>query len=404
MSLGFFLMSSNVAAQTSPRAPTIVPNYDMFVSHLIELTQIPAPPFKEAARAAHYAKKFQELGLTDLVTDPEGNVLGMRRGTGGGKLLAVVAHLDTVFPEGTPVSVRREGNRLFAPGIGDDSAGLAAILVWVEAMRAANVKTRDDILFVGTVGEEGAGNLRGVRYLLNNGRYKGKIDAFIGVEPVNAATIVNTAVGSKRYKIAFKGPGGHSYGAFGIVNPMVAAADTVSALYRTAVPTNPKVTFAASVISGGTSVNAIPEEVKVEFDLRSSDATELARIEQRLLAIVTQSVAAENAARSTTTGLITTTSTLTGNRPAGTSAPTSPLPALAAATIAKYGQTPIFQELSTDANIPISMGIPAITIGAGAGGNRTHSLDEYLDIERTATTQGLSIGLEIILAAARKVD
>lgn len=397
-------LTDNAAAQPSDVLALSAADYDRFVKHVTEITEIPAPPFKEAARAAYYADRLREAGLKDVEVDPEGNVMGLRHGTGGGKLLVLAAHLDTVFPEGTPIKVRREGDKLFAPGIGDDSAGLASLLVWLDVMRTNEIRTRDDILFVGTVGEEGAGNLRGVRYLFNKGKYNGRIKAFIAIDGTDVTRIVNTAVGSKRYKINFEGPGGHSYGAFGIVNPMAAAADTISALYRTGVPAKPKTTYAASVISGGTSVNAIPDSVIVEIDLRSSDPNELARLEQRLKAIVEQSVAAENAARSLLTGVVSSTTELTGDRPAGSIADNAPLPALAAATIMKFGLSPRFEASSNDANIPLGLGIPAIGISAGGGGGRTHSLDEYLDIEPEATNKALSIGLDIVLAAAGRVD
>jgi len=248
-------------------------DYDRIVKELITITEIPAPPFGEQARAAYFAKAFKDMGLTDVAIDAEGNVTGIRRGTvaPGGPLVVISAHLDTVFPKGTNVTVRREGNTLNAPGVGDDTVGLTGMLAWIRAMNAAKVPTRHDILFVGTVGEEGPGDLRGVRYLFTKSAYKDRIAGFISVDGPDPSRIVNQAVGSKRYNIAFTGPGGHSYGAFGIVNPMAAMADAVKRLYETDVPASPRTSFAASVVSGGTSVNSIPDRIELQVDMRSPD-------------------------------------------------------------------------------------------------------------------------------------
>ncbi|HWK36700.1 M20/M25/M40 family metallo-hydrolase, partial [Sphingomonas sp.] len=199
--------------------------HDAFVDEIIELTEIPAPPFKEEVRARAMAEKFRAAGLKDVTIDAEGNVLGLRPGTDAkAKLVAIAAHLDTVFPEGTPVKVKREGTRLAAPGVGDDTRGLAALLAFVRAMDAGKIATRAPILFVANVGEEGRGDLRGVRYLFTKGPMKDRIGAFFSVDGGGASHVTTGGVGSKRYRVTFKGPGGHSYGAFGIVNPMAAMA------------------------------------------------------------------------------------------------------------------------------------------------------------------------------------
>jgi acetylornithine deacetylase/succinyl-diaminopimelate desuccinylase-like protein len=376
-------------------------DYDRTVAELIRITETPAPPFKEAARAKLFADMLRALGLRDVKMDAEGNVTALRPGTRpGGKLLVVSAHLDTVFPEGTPIKVRREGHRLFAPGIGDDSLGLASLLAWIRAMDAAKVETRDGILFVGTVGEEGQGDLRGVRHFFTKGEYKDRVGAFLSVDGTDATEVTHGAVGSRRYRVTFSGPGGHSYGAFGIVNPMAAMADFIQRLYRVSVPAEPKTTYSASVTGGGTSVNSIPNETFIEVDMRSSDPVALQRLERRMLAIVAEAVSAENHARSTSAGEIKAAPKLIGDRPAGKTELSHPLVQTAIAAIRAHGLTPVPDYSSTDSNIPMSLGIPALTIGSGGGGGRAHALDEYLDVERTAFVRGMSVGLALIMAAA----
>ena len=372
--------------------------YDQVIADLIRITETPAPPFKEARRAALFAQMLRDAGLTDVTIDEEGNVLGLRPGQTGGPVFVVSAHLDTVFPEGTPIAVTRQGDRLLAPGIGDDSLGLASLLAWVRLLEANRIATRQPILFVGTVGEEGAGDLRGVRHLLTKGAYKGRIGAFLSVDNADAARVVHAAVGSRRYRLGFKGPGGHSYGAFGIVNPMAAMAEAVRGIYSITVPAEPRTTYAATVVSGGTSVNAIPDLIQLEVDMRSGDPAALQQLEKDLLAAAEAGVAAENAARSVRAGAIVLEKQLIGDRPAGATPPDHPLvrDALAAAQAAGFAAR--LDESSTDSNIAMSLGIPALTIGTGAGGGRTHSTEEYLETGRERFVDGLSVGLAIILA------
>ncbi len=374
--------------------------YDQVIADLIRITETPAPPFKEATRAALFAQMLRDAGLKDVTIDAEGNVLALRPGSEEGPVFVVSAHLDTVFPEGTPIKVRREGERLLAPGIGDDSLGLASLLVWARLLEANRITTRHPVLFVGTVGEEGAGDLRGVRYLFTKGEYAGRIGAFLSVDNADAGRIVNGAVGSRRYRLAFKGPGGHSYGAFGIVNPMVAMAEAVRGLYAVTVPAEPKTTYAASVVSGGTSVNSIPDAITLEVDMRSSSPQALAALEQQMLAAAEAGVAGENAARSTRAGAITLEPQLIGDRPAGGTAADHSLVASAMRASEAAGFVPRLDESSTDSNIPMSLGVPALTIGTGAGGGRTHSLDEYLETGRERFVAGLSVGLAVILHQA----
>ena len=381
---------------------TLDREHDRFVDEIIEITQIPAPPIGEAKRGAAVREKFDAQGLTDIETDPVGNVIGLRRGTGpaGGKLVVISAHLDTVFPEGTDVTVKREGTKLSAPGISDDTRGLATLLAYVRALDAAKVKTRYDILFLASVGEEGQGDLRGVRHFFTKGSYKDRTAAFFSVDGVNPARVTNGAVGSKRYRVTFKGPGGHSFGAFGLVNPMAAMAKTVTDLYGIVPPTSPKTTYAAAVTGGGTSVNSIPDSVFMEFDMRSESAAELDILDKKLLAIIDKAVAGENAARSTREGPVTADKKLIGDRPAGSTPADAPIVALTTAAIRSQGYTPDIYASSTDANIPISLGIPAITIGSGGKGGRAHAPDEYIDVEKGESVKGLTVGLLALMAVA----
>lgn len=284
----------------------------------IKLTEIPAPPFKEEARAKEFEKMIKAAGLADVKIDEEGNVLALRKGTrGDGKVVVVSAHLDTVFPAATDVKVKRQGTKLFAPGVGDDTMSLAVLLGFVRAMQAANIKTRDDILFVATVGEEGPGDLRGVRHLFTKGQYKDKIKSFFSLESGGIERITNGGVGSKRYRVTFSGPGGHSFGAFGLVNPMFALGQAASEFARIQVATAPKTTYSIGVIGGGTSVNSIPLDAWMEVDMRSESLPDLKRVEDRMLKIVQEAADGENFARSTKEGPIKVEAKLIGDRPAG---------------------------------------------------------------------------------------
>jgi tripeptide aminopeptidase len=381
-------------------AGILADEHERTVEDIIRLTEIEAPSFNEAVRAQTWFEMAQAHGLTDLETDAEGNVTGIRRGIGNGPLICVAAHLDTVFPVGTDVKVRREGTKLFAPGIGDDTRSLAVLLAWKRAMDAAGIETRADILFVADVGEEGTGDLRGMRHLFQRGRYKDRISTFITVDSPNMERIVTGGVGSKRCRITFNGPGGHSYGAFGVVNPMFAMADAISRLGRVPVPTEPKTTYSASVTGGGTSINSIPNAVWTEFDLRSESISELTALEERFLQIIDAAVAAENDIRSVRNGRVTAEILPIGNRPAGHTSESHELVQFAQAAIKAKGYETRFEASSTDANIPMSLGIPAIRIGSGGTGAREHSLDEWIDVEPDASLRGMEAGLATLLAVA----
>ena len=379
---------------------TIAAEHERMIADLIQLTEIEAPSFHEDARAQAWMEMAKAHGLEDVAMDAEGNVTAIRRGGGNGALVCVAAHLDTVFPAGTNLQVRREGNRLFAPGIGDDTRGLAVLLAWVRALDAAGIRTRADILFVADVGEEGPGDLRGMRHLFLKGPYKDRIDAFITVDSPDMDRIATGGIGSRRYRVTFRGPGGHSFSAFGLVNPMYAMARAIDQLARVQVPSAPKTTFSASVTGGGTSINSIPDAVWTDFDLRSASAMELGRLEAEFLTIVAAAVLAENQTRSIAAGPITAEIKLTGDRPAGSTDPNSDLVRLADAAIRAHGFEPSFEASSTDANIPMSLGIPAIRIGSGGTGGRAHSLEEWIDVTPEVSIAGMTAGLATLLGVA----
>jgi acetylornithine deacetylase/succinyl-diaminopimelate desuccinylase-like protein len=378
-------------------------DHDRFVRELITLTEIPAPPFKEKARATAYLEMLRGLGLSDAEMDAEGNVMGIRRGTGNAadrSVLAVLAHLDTVFPEGTDVKVKRDGTKLMAPGVGDDTRGLALILSIVRAMDAARFQTPKDILFVGNVGEEGEGDLRGVKYLLQRGKYKDRIKSFISIDGGDQGPIVNGALGSKRYRVTFKGPGGHSYNAFGLVSPAFAMGTAIAKFSRVMVPSKPKTTFNVGVVGGGTSVNSIPTEMFMDVDMRSESPGELNKLVTTFQAIIREAVDEENRTRSTAQGKVGADVTLIGDRPSGETAISSLLVQSTTAAVKAFGLTPIYGIGSTDSNIPISLGIPAVTIGRGNSA-RSHAFDEWVDIEKQSSVRAAQVALTIILAAAQ---
>src|SRR3954462_10298139 len=259
----------------------------------VSICEIPAPPYKEAARAAEYRRRLQGLGLTNVRIDSVGNVIAERRGTGSGPTVLIEGHLDTVFPEGTNVKVKRSGTGLAGPGIGDDCRGRAGVLSVVRAFQRAKVQTTGTVYFVGNVGEEGQGNLRGTRYLFAN-TLKGKVDYFISVDGTGL-DLKHHGVGSKRYRITYKGPGGHSYGAFGIPNPIHALGRAIAGIADVQVPATPKTTFNVGVISGGTSVNSIPFEGSMELDMRSESAQSLDALDAQVQKILASALEAENA-------------------------------------------------------------------------------------------------------------
>ena len=374
---------------------------ERFVRELIALTQVPSPPFKEQARARAFADLLRQAGLRDVETDAAGNVMGIRKGSGAGRLLVVNAHLDTVFPAGTDVTVRRAGTRLMAPGVGDDTRGLALLLALVRAMDAAKIQTASDVLFVGNVGEEGEGDLRGIKFLLHRGRYKDRVSQVLAIDGSEPDVITRGGVGSKRYRVTFSGPGGHSYGAFGIVNPAFAMAGAIARFSKVQVPATPKTTYSIGVVAGGTSVNSIPASVSMDVDMRSESCAELQKLDATFLGLVREAVDEENGARSTSQGPIAADPKVIGERPCGETALDAPIVQAAAAAIRAFGMTPSFGFSSTDANIPMSLGIPAITIGRGGPGGRQHSPDEWTDVEPVQNGKNIQMALAILLAVAQ---
>jgi acetylornithine deacetylase/succinyl-diaminopimelate desuccinylase-like protein len=376
-------------------------DHERIVRDIITLTEIPAPPFKEAARAKVFGQMLRESGLANVEVDAEGNVIGLRKGSGTGPLVAIAAHLDTVFPEETEIRVRRQGNRLMGPGVGDNSRSLAVLLGLVRAFDRAKIQTSSDILFIGNVGEEGPGDLRGMRYLFQKGPYKDRIKMFISLDGAGrGADIVTGALGSRRYNVTFRGPGGHSYGAFGLVNPAFALAKAIEKLSRIQVPYNPRTTFNVGVVGGGTSVNSIPNEVWMEVDLRSESPQELKRLSDDFLRLVRAAVDEENLARSTSQGRIEAETKTIGERPSGTTPLDTFLVQVASESVRRFGMQPSYSIGSTDSNTPISMNIPAITIDSGGFGGRAHALDEWIDVEKNASVRGISLVMTTLLAAA----
>jgi acetylornithine deacetylase/succinyl-diaminopimelate desuccinylase-like protein len=374
-------------------------DHERFVRELIALTEIPAPPFKEEKRAKAYLQMLRDLKLSDVEMDEEGSVMGVRKGTGGGPILAVLSHLDTVFPEGTDVKVKRDGTKLMAPGIGDDTRGLALMLAVIRALDAGGIQTSADILFVGNVGEEGEGDLRGTKHVLRKGKYKDRIKTFIAIDGGEQGNITNGGVGSKRYRVTFKGPGGHSYGAFGLVSPAFAMGTAIAKFGRIQVPSKPKTTFNVGVVSGGTSVNSIPAEVTMDVDMRSESCAELKKVDDVFLGILREAVDEENKTRSTREGKVEAHPKVIGERPCGETPVDSPLVQTTTAVVKAFGLKPSYGISSTDSNVPMSMGIPAVTIGRGPGG-RAHSPDEWTDVTAANVIQSTQVATAIVAAVA----
>lgn len=343
----------------------------------IMLTEIPAPPFMEGQRALKYAELLAEAGADSVYIDDEGNAIGVRKGRSGSRVVGIGGHLDTVFPEDTDVTVTQRGDTLFAPGIGDNTRGLVVLLTVLRAMQAAGLETEADLLFIGTVGEEGLGDLRGMKHLF--GGDGPQIDAFIAVDGGGDERITNGALGSRRYRVTFRGPGGHSWGAFGLPNPAHTLARAVQRFDEEMaeyVAEGARTSYNVGRIGGGTSVNAIPFEAWLEVDMRSVDADRLIGADSIFQASVIQALTEHNAASSDGDS-VTVELELVGDRPSGMIDPAVPIIARAMAATRYLGREPRLRTASTDSNIPISLGVPAVTIGRGSVGGGTHSLDEW---------------------------
>ncbi len=366
------------------------------VNEQIRFCEVPAPPFAETARGEVLRKAFSDLGLQNVRVDRAGNVLAERPGTSPRPHLVVAAHLDTVFPAETSVAVRREGNVIRGPGMGDNCRGLAVLTAIAKAMRDGRVVTPGTVTFVANVGEEGLGDLRGVKALFGD-TLKGQIDRFVSIDG-GGVNVTNVSVGSQRYRVTFKGPGGHSFGAFGLANPANALGRAVAKISELKVPSRPLTTFNVGRIGGGTSVNSIPFEAWMEVDLRSSAPAALKALDGDLHRAIDEAVVEENR-RWGRPGMVTVEKTLVGDRPAGALADTAPIVQAVRDAGRALGLTVPLSEGSTDSNLPMSLGIPAVTIGGGGDGNDAHALSESFDT--TDAWRGAQHALLVTITLAR---
>jgi tripeptide aminopeptidase len=349
----------------------------------LEMAKIPAPPFGEAARAEWLKKRFRDVGLSDVHIDGVGNVFGTR-GSGSG-FVSLSAHIDTVFPAGTPLNVRQQGTRLYGPGVSDNGAGVVALLAIASALQSAKITPQTPIVFIGNVGEEGEGDLRGMRHIFANPRWKDSIRYSLVLDGAGADTIVAEALGSRRFEIIVRGPGGHSWSDFGAPNPILVLARAIRAFAQNPVPTSPKTTFNIGVIRGGTSVNSIPESASMRVDIRSTSMQEMERLEASLRHELEQASEEETLASERRNPSPKRSATLSyeivaiGNRPAGELAPDARMLKVIRAVDSHLGNAAQIQRASTDANIPLSLAREAIAIGGGGTGGGAHTLQEWFD-------------------------
>ncbi|MBL8268947.1 M20/M25/M40 family metallo-hydrolase [Steroidobacter sp.] len=349
----------------------------------VEIAEIPAPGRKEQQRAEDFTRRLRALGLQDIVTDAEGNVVARRPGASrNGPTLVISAHLDSVFGEGTDVKVRKEGNRYHGAGISDDARGLSVLLTTLRALQENKLRTQGDLLIVATVGEEGLGNLRGVKALFQN--TKG-LDGFISVDsmdsprtPPGDSEVITRAVGSRRWQINFIGPGGHSYENFGSPSAVHALGRAISAISDLQAPTEPKTTFTVAIVSGGTAINAIAEKAQLQLDIRSESSSALAALEAQIMAAADRAGVEEG--KRWGAEPVRVERTLLGDRPAGAGSSDNPVAsAWSGAWVALGQKAPTAIAGSTDANVPMGLGIPAITASGGGLADKAHSLDEWYE-------------------------
>jgi acetylornithine deacetylase/succinyl-diaminopimelate desuccinylase-like protein len=367
-----------------------------FAHWQLELARVPAPPFGETARAQWLRQQFENLGLEEVRIDDVGNVFGIRRGLGK-RYVSLSAHIDTVFPAGTPLNIRQQGSRLYGPGVSDNGAGLTAMLAIAAVLRAAKVTHHLPILFIGNVGEEGEGDLRGMRHIFAGAQSKDNIGFSVVLDGAGADTIVAEALGSRRFEVIVRGPGGHSWSDFGAPNPIVVLARAIEEFGHTPVPASPKTTFNIGVIRGGTSVNSIPESASMRIDIRSTSMAEMERLEHILRRALDHAMEQETLAmeRRTTSQRrpigLSCEIVVIGNRPAGELDPNARILQVIRAVDAHLGNSAQVQRASTDANIPLSLGREAIAIGGGGLGGGAHTLQEWFDCS------GRELGLKRIL-------
>jgi acetylornithine deacetylase/succinyl-diaminopimelate desuccinylase-like protein len=356
----------------------------------LEVTAIPAPPWGEAERSQWLRNRFELAGLTDVHQDELGNVFGVRPGGDASvPSLALSAHLDTVFPPDTPINVKREEGKLHGPGISDNASGITALLAIAHVLQATRTPTSSPILFIGNVGEEGEGNLRGMRHIFDQPKWFESIGALVALDGAGTDTIIAEGLGSRRYEITIRGAGGHSWSDFGVPNPIIALSRVIARFSRTTVPANPKTTFNIGTVHGGTSVNSIPQVATMRVDTRSASVEQLDRLEKALRDAVKDGVA-ETSGRKKNDGL-TAEVTIIGDRPAAELPSDSHLLRVIRAVDAHLNNGARVQRASTDANIPLSLGREAIAIGAGGSGGGAHTVNEWYD------PAGRDLGLKRIL-------
>jgi acetylornithine deacetylase/succinyl-diaminopimelate desuccinylase-like protein len=365
------------------------------VEKQITIAEIAAPGGQEGRRAQFMRAEFQRVGLTDVAIDPEGNVLGWRKGRSP-RTLVIAAHLDTVFPAGTDVKVKRNGSTIAGPGVTDDARGLTCLLGLAEALNQAHIRTERTLLFVADVGEEGLGNLHGVKYLFEKSPVRRQIEAFITIDGTGLDQIGNRAIGSRRYRVTVRGPGGHSSGDFGIVSPVHAVGRVIALVSAFEVPASPRTTYNVGLIGGGTAVNAVAFESWLEMDMRSEGAAELAALEARFLAAVRAGVDEENRFRAKSGTRLTVDSKLVGDRPVAGTAEAAPLVKAALRATRAMGVDPRLAAGSTDAGAPMSLGFQAISLGGGGEATGVHSLLETF--ESAGAFKGIQRALLVILA------
>lgn len=361
----------------------------------MEMARIPAPPFGESARAAWLAERFREIGLDDVRIDDVGNVFGIHPGFGR-RFVSLSAHIDTVFPANTPLNIRQQGSRIYGPGVSDNGAGVAAMLGIAALLRAVRIRHALPFVFIGNVGEEGEGDLRGMRHIFSTPRWKDSIGYSVVLDGAGADTIVAEALGSRRFEVIVRGPGGHSWSDFGAPNPIVILARAIDAFSATAVPATPKTTFNIGVIRGGTSVNSIPESASMKVDIRSTSMAEMERLEQSMRqalarALEDETMAAEMRSASQKRPAVSCEVVVIGSRPAGELQPGARILPVVRAVDSQLGNAAQVQRASTDANIPLSMGREAVAIGGGGSGGGAHTLQEWFD------SNGRELGLKRIL-------
>ena len=362
----------------------------------VAISEIAAPTGEEHQRAAWIATRFAALGLRNVRTDGAGNVIGRREGLSTDASVVVCAHLDTVFPRDTAVSVRHDGERLMGPGIGDNGRGLAAMLAIAEEIDGVNLCTRRPIDFVATTGEEGSGDLRGSKHFFRDGGVSAT--AMIALDGAGDERVVHRALGSRRFRVGFRGPGGHSWAAFGVAHPIHALGNCVAQLARLRLPSEPRTTLSVGRVGGGLSVNAIPDDAWLEIDLRSTSPVVLDRMEAQIRKIIAMAAEEENGRRLAGTSLLHATIEIIGERPCGETPADHPLVQSAIDATRLVGREPDLATASTDANVPISLGIPAIAIGAGGRGGDAHTPGEWFD--NTDGALGIARALTIVAGAA----